>query len=156
MPIPAYMKIEGVPGSVKVSGREGTIEVLGFDHEVRMPTDKKDGSASGTRVHGEFKILKNYDASTPELFKRLCNGAEIPKITLNWYQINMAGDEAVYFTNTLKNARIIRIRSWMPNVDDEATERYKHMEDVSFQYEKITWKYLDGNIEFSDSWIEGR
>jgi len=156
MPIPAYMKIQAIPGSVKVAGREDSIEVLGFDHEVRMPTDKKDGSASGTRVHGKFTILKNFDKSTPELFKHLCNGTEIPEIVLNWYEISATGEETIYFTQTLKNARIIKIRPWMPNVDDEATERYKHMEEVSLQYEKITWKYIDGNIEFSDSWIEGR
>jgi type VI secretion system secreted protein Hcp len=30
------------------------------------------------------------------------------------------------------------------------------MEEVSFRYEKITWKFLDGNVEFQDSWKEGR
>jgi type VI secretion system secreted protein Hcp len=27
---------------------------------------------------------------------------------------------------------------------------------VAFRYEKITWKFLDGNVEFTDSWFEGR
>jgi type VI secretion system secreted protein Hcp len=30
------------------------------------------------------------------------------------------------------------------------------MEEVAFRYEKITWKFLDGNVEFTDSWFEGR
>ena len=156
MPIPAYMQIDGIPGSVIVEGREGSIEVLGFDHEVRMPTDKKDGSASGTRVHGEYKILKNFDKSTPELFKHLSNGTVVNNIQMNWYKIDTDGQEVVYFTHVLTKARIIRIHDWMPNVDDRATERYKHMQEVSMQYEKIQWKFMEGNIEFSDSWIEGR
>ena len=28
------------------------------------------------------------------------------------------------------------------------------MEEVAFRYEKITWKFLDGNIEWTDSWKE--
>ena len=30
------------------------------------------------------------------------------------------------------------------------------LEKVGFRYEKITWTFLDGNVEFADSWIEGR
>ena len=44
----------------------------------------------------------------------------------------------------------------MPNVKDIDKERYPHLEDISARYAKITWTYLDGNIEFSDSWTEGR
>ncbi|KAA1353608.1 type VI secretion system tube protein Hcp, partial [Escherichia coli] len=29
-----------------------------------------------------------------------------------------------------------------------------HMESVSMQYEKITWRIVDGNMQFSDSWYE--
>ena len=156
MPIPAYMKISDFEGSVSVQGREGTIEVLGFEHDLHIPTDRKNGTAAGTRVHGQFEITKNFDKSSPELYKYLCNGKAIGEVTLNWYQINPAGEEVVYFTHVLTNARVTQLYAWMPNVDDPSTERYKHMEKVAFQYEKINWKFADGNIEHSDSWIEGR
>ena len=156
MPLPAYMEVEGIPGGCQVSGREDTLEILQFDHKLHIPTDPKDGTVAGARVHGLFTVLKNYDKSSPELFKRLCNGTAIPKITLRWYTITPEGDETVYFTHTLENARVVKMRSWMPNILDAITERYKHMEEVMFQYEKITWKYEDGAIEFSDSWVEGR
>jgi len=31
-----------------------------------------------------------------------------------------------------------------------------HIESVSIQYEKIIWRILDGNIQFSDAWNERR
>ena len=37
MAIPAYMEIDGIPGSVNVAGREGTVEVLEFNHRVYLP-----------------------------------------------------------------------------------------------------------------------
>lgn len=29
-----------------------------------------------------------------------------------------------------------------------------HTESVSIQYEKITWKIVDGNIQYADAWNE--
>jgi len=31
-------------------------------------------------------------------------------------------------------------------------EARNHIECIEFDYEKITWKYIDGNITYSDSW----
>ena len=156
MPIPAYLTVPDIPGSVQVEGREDTMQILAFDHTVHIPTDVKDGKASGTRVHGQFKITKNFDKGSPLLYQYLCQGTVMDEVTLNWYTIDEGGNEKVYFTHTLAKCRITDINSWMPNVDNPETERYQHMEDVSFQYEKITWKIADGNVEASDSWKEGR
>ena len=156
MPLPAYMDIPDIPGSCKVQGRDGNIEVLGFNHEVYMPTDRKDGSATGTRVHKNFVAVKNFDKSSPLLYQYLCNGKIIPSVTLRWFQINEDGLEEEYYNHILENARITSIRPYMPDVDNPANEQYKHMEEVSFRYEKVTWKFFDGNIEYTDSWFEGR
>lgn len=156
MPLPAYMNIPDIPGSSKVQGRENQIEVLGFNHEVYMPTDRKDGSASGTRVHKDLVLVKNYDKASPKLYQYLCNGKIISSATLTWYRIDEQGAEKEYFKHQLENARITSIRPYMPDVDNPSNEQYKHMEEVSLRYEKITWTFLDGNVEFSDSWVEGR
>jgi type VI secretion system secreted protein Hcp len=156
MPLPAYMDIQGIQGSCQVEKRTGNVEVVGFNHEVYMPTDRKDGSASGTRVHKDLVIIKNYDKASPMLYQHLCNGKIIPSATLKWYRINDQGVEEEYFNHILTEARITSIRPYMPDVDNPANEQYKHMEEVSFRYEKITWKFLEGNVEWTDSWKEGR
>ena len=156
MPLPAYMDINGIQGSCEVQGRTGNVEVVGFNHQVHMPTDRKDGSATGTRVHSDLVITKNYDKASPTLYQYLCNGKVIPSATLKWYKIDDQGVEKEYFNHILQDARITAIRPYMPDVDNPANEQYKHMEEVSFRYEKITWKFLEGNVEFQDSWKEGR
>jgi len=156
MPLPAYMNIPDIPGSCKVEGRTNWIEVLGMNHEVMMPTDRKDGSATGTRVHKDMVVVKNFDKASPKLYQYLCNGKVVPTATLTWYKIDEQGIEKAYFEHQLQNARITSIRPYMPDVDNPANEQYKHMEEVAFRYEKITWKFLDGNVEFTDSWFEGR
>lgn len=156
MPLPAYLEIPDIPGSSKVQGRENWIEVLGSNHQVYMPVDRKDGSATGTRVHKDFVIVKNFDKASPKLEQFLCNGKVIGTATLHWYMIDDQGKEKEYFKTKLQNARVSAIRSYMPDVDNPANEQYKHMEEVSFRYEKITWTFTDGNVEFTDSWVEGR
>ncbi|MFH1096360.1 MAG: Hcp family type VI secretion system effector [Candidatus Desantisbacteria bacterium] len=157
MPMPAYMDLGSeIPGSVTVAGRENQVEILAFSHRLFMPTDVKDGTAAGTRKHESLIVTKNTDKSSPKLYEYLCNGKKIPLVVIHWYMIDSGGQEKEYFAHKLTNARIVAIKPWMPNVDDKATETYKHMEEIEFRYEKITWTYLDGNVEYSDSWLEGR
>ena len=30
------------------------------------------------------------------------------------------------------------------------------LERVGMRYEKVTWTFVDGNVEYTDSWFEGR
>ncbi len=156
MPIPAYMDFKDFPGSCLVEGREDQVEVLGFKHEVYIPTDRKDGSPTGTRVHNPLKIVKNYDKSSPKLYEYLCNGKEIPEVLIHWYMIAADGSETEYFTHKLEKVIITGVKPWMPNVDEPSSEQYKHMEEISIRYGKMTWTFVDGNIEYTDSWLEGR
>jgi len=156
MPLPAYMHIADIPGSCKIEGRVNWIEVLGFNHEVYMPTDRKDGSATGTRIHKDFVLVKNFDKASPKLYQYLSTGKIVPTAKLTWYKIDDQGVEKAYFEHELKTARVTSIRPYMPDVDNPTNEQYKHMEEVSFRYEKITWRFLDGNVEWTDSWNEGR
>lgn len=64
MAIPAYMWIKDdqgnqIEGPITVQGREQSVEVLGFDHELRIPTDNDTGALTGTRKHEPFKDRKS-------------------------------------------------------------------------------------------------
>lgn len=161
MAIPAYMMLtddqgNAVQGSVNVAGREGSIEVLAFDHQLRIPTDNDTGELTGTRKHEPFVITKAYDAATPYLYKACSNGQTLQNLVLSWYKIDETGTEVEYFRHTLEGVKVTSVKPSMANVKDLDKERYPHLEDVSIRYQKVTWTFLDGNIEFSDSWVEGR
>ncbi len=161
MAIPGYMTIfddqgSKVDGPVNVSGREGTIEILGFDHELRIPTDNDTGALTGTRKHEPFIFTKSFDNATPYLYKACSNGQTLKKIELKWYRINDTGTEEEYFRHTLEDVKVTSVKPTMHNVKDLDKERYPHLEEVSCRYAKVTWAYTDGNISFSDSWTEGR
>ena len=161
MAIPAYMWLKDdqgndVQGSVSVSGREGSIEVLAFEHQLRIPTDGDTGELTGTRKHEPFVITKAYDAATPYLYKACSNGQTLQSLVLSWFKIDETGTEVEYFRHTLEGVKVTSVKPVMANVKDLEKERYPHLEEVAIRYQKVTWTYLDGNIEFSDSWVEGR
>ena len=156
MAIPAYMWLKDdqgndVKGSVTVAEREGSIEILHFDHELRIPTDNDTGELTGTRKHEPFVITKAVDAATPYMYKACSNGQTLKQLELKWYRIDDTGTEREYFRHTLEDVKITSITPTMHNVKDLDKERYPHLETVHMRYKRITWTYLDGNIEFSDS-----
>jgi len=156
MSVPSYIKIEGIPGSVNIIGREETIQVLAFDHKIHIPVNRKDGHSVAARIHDDFVFTKNIDKASPSLYNCLCNGNVIPKVELFWYEIKPTGSEEIYFTHILENVRIISINTIMPDANNQKNEQNKHMERIALRYEKITWRFEEGNIEYSDSWKENR
>jgi len=152
MAIPAYMTIEGIEGGVQIAGREGTIEVIGFDHELRIPTDSMQGQITATRKHEPLVITKGFDMSSPYLYEACANGTTLPNIEILWYEINTSGEEVAYFSHILENVKITNVTPKMHNCKDIDFERFPHLESVAFKYDTIHWTYLDGNLKVTDSW----
>ena len=130
MPIPAYMWFKddagnAVEGSVDVAGREKSVEVLAFDHEVRIPTDPDSGKLTGTRKHEAIKIVKSFDASSPYLYKAVCEGQTFSEVEIKWYR--RIPTETEYFNHRLHGVKICSVKPVMHNVKDPSKERYVHL-----------------------------
>lgn len=157
MAIPAYLwlKDDGgalIKGSVDVCDREQSIEITSFGHSLSIPSDNSTGKLTGTRLHGAMQIEKDFDSSSPYLYKAVATGQTLKSAELKWYRINDAGQEVEYFNMFLEGVKIVSV---VPVMHDTKTAiNGGHKEAIQMRYQKITWKYLDGNIEFSDAWNE--
>lgn len=159
MPIPAYMwlKDDGgadIKGSVAVEGREGSVEVIGFSHGLTLPVDSSTGKIAGTRSHSPMNFEKEFDASSPYLYKAVATGQTLQSVELKWYKINDAGREQVYFIMLLEGVKITGINPGMANTKLSEMSVLNHVESVSMMYERITWHYTEGNIKYTDAWDE--
>ena len=79
MAIPAYLWLKddggaNITGSVDVQHREGSIEVLSFGHGLHIPTDGNTGKLTGTRIHSPLTIEKEFDSSSPYLYRAVATG----------------------------------------------------------------------------------
>lgn len=159
MAIPAYLWLRddggaAIKGSVDVHDRESSIEVLSFGHGLYLPTDNNTGKITSTRVHAPLGFQKEFDSSSPYLYKAIARGQTLKSAEFKWYQINDAGQEVEYFNMLLENVKVVSCTPHMLDVKNPATEKHNHLENVSLRNERITWKYCDGNIQFSDAWNE--
>lgn len=101
-----------------------------------------------------MRIEKEVDSSTPYLYKAAATGQTLKSAEIRFYNISDAGQEVCYYTVLLENVKITGVHCAVPNVKLSGNDKMNHSESVSMQYEKITWRIMDGNIQYSDAWNE--
>jgi type VI secretion system secreted protein Hcp len=157
MSMPSHLSLTGknqgkIEGSCEISGREGTILVYALDHLIEIPRDTHSGLPTGKRIHLPMTITKEMDKSSPKLYQALTSGEQLSEVVLDFYRISPSGKEEKYFTTKLENAIIVSMAPFYPETFDPKNEPYKHMEKVSFTYEKVIWTWVIDGIEAEDSW----
>lgn len=155
MSTPAHLWLTDENGSPIIGGclmptRLGSIELRSVSHNVTIPVDSHLGKLTGTRVHAPITIQKEFDRTTPLLFRALCQGRTLKSATIKMYRILDAGMESEYFNILLENVKITTISPFLLPNGMTST----HLENIELRYEAITWKYTEGNILYRDTWNE--
>jgi type VI secretion system secreted protein Hcp len=154
----AYLTIKGkvtgeIKGSVTQKGRENSILVFAYQHEVQTPFDAKSGTATAKLQHGVLRITKELDKSSPLLLKAWSSNETMSEFTLRFWEPSKAGGaEVQHFTVKLTNARIVGIKSFLPNTKDANLMKLPVTEEISFAYQKIEWTWTDGGITHTVDW----
>lgn len=102
-----------------------------------------------------MSLVKEFDKSTPYLYRAVANGEKLQKAVIKWYRINTAGLEEEFLNMTMETLRVIAINPHMHNFKRADGQSITPTESFRFGYQKITWAYLDGNISFTDQWNSG-
>ncbi|MCI1899041.1 MAG: type VI secretion system tube protein Hcp [Enterobacter sp.] len=130
--------------------RLGSTEMKSFNHSIWIPTDHNTGKLTGTRLHTPITFEKEMDKLTPYLFRAVCAGRTFCKAIIKMYKINEAGIEFEYFNIELNNVKVTRVSPVLFPLGVASV----HLEEVELRYESISWKYVEGNIIYNDSWNE--
>nr|WP_024967516.1 type VI secretion system tube protein TssD [Pantoea sp. IMH] len=159
MAIPAYLWLndsdgKAIRGSVNVTGREGSIEIHGLHHGISIPTDDASGKTTTIREHAPFLFSKEIDASSLYLYKAVTTGQKLKSAEVKFYCINDAGQEAEYFIIMIESVAVVTVAPMMYDIKCQYGEARNHLEMIELVYEKINWRYVDGNIIHTDSWDE--
>ena len=153
MPTPCNLMVTEYPGSSEKEGREDTSDVFEIEHSIHQPVEPTTGQASGVRVHSPMRVVKMIDKASPGFHKALCTGQNLAEVILTFYRIDPGTrSEDKYYSITLKQARIVDIRPYMPMSFVPSNESYRHMEQVSFVYEEIEWNWMPDSAIEMDKW----
>ena len=128
--------------------RLGSIELKSFSHGVTIPVDPNWGKLTGTRVHRSITIVKEFDQTTPLLYRAVCEGRTMKQGTIRMYRTLESGIETEYFNIILENVKITTVAPYLSPNGMSST----NLETLELRYEAITWKYTDGNVIYRDTW----
>ncbi|HDR2757134.1 TPA: type VI secretion system tube protein Hcp [Enterobacter mori] len=153
MSTPAHLWLEdenGSPivGSCTMPTRHGSIELKSFSHGVTIPVDPSWGKLTGTRIHRPITIVKEFDQTTPLLYRAVCEGRVMKKGIIKMYRILKSGIEAEYFNIVMENVKFTTVAPFLTPNGMSST----HLETLELRYEAISWKYTEGNIIYRDTW----
>lgn len=156
MAVPAHLWLYDASGALicggsEVMGREGSIEVQSFGHGLSVPYDGNTGKLTATRVHNLMNIEKEFDKSSPYLYRAVATSEKLQRAIIRWYRINHAGMEEEFFQMILEDVRITGIHPNMQNFKHPEGLLSTPVESVGLIYNKITRKYLNGNIQYTDA-----
>jgi Hemolysin-coregulated protein (uncharacterized) len=76
--------------------------VIGFSHAISLPVDSQTGKPTGKRTHAPISFEKEFDSSSPYLFKAVTTGQRLHSAEFKWYRISDAGMEVEYYNMLLK------------------------------------------------------
>lgn len=150
-----YLKANGtdIPGdSTKHSlGRADTIECVAFNFEVYPEQEVQTGRSTGRSRYEPIRIIKRIDRSSPLLLKALTQNENIDA-RFRFYRPNPIGDGTTeqFYTIEIAQARIVGVRTWVPNVIDPATAAMPEFEEVSFVFNTINWTFEPGGVTHQD------
>jgi type VI secretion system secreted protein Hcp len=131
------------PTTITMGGDEvaGMIEGYAFDHQITA-----DGR--GLVTHGEIRIIKRIDKSTPLLHKAMNEGEKIDA-EFWFYQPNRAsGDTERFLTLTLTEGIIISIAPWQTTGIGGGNPDDPFLEAITLSYRGLLIKSEIGRTEY--------
>ena len=139
MPTNMYLKIEGpnISGESTDAKHSQQIEVLnwahGFSHTASPAKSTSGGHTVERAHHDDFMISKYIDSASPDLFKNCWRGQHFTKMTLSCFRDG--GASPVEYLNIVMEHVIIS------NVNISGGGGDIPVEEIAFNYGKITYKY---------------
>jgi len=98
-------------------------------------------------------VLANIDKATPALAKAVTTGRVLDEVILEFYRIDpKTRSETKYYELTMRAARVVAFRPFVPNTLKPENEALRHMVLYSFVYEEIEWKFIPDSMVEIDRW----
>ena len=145
MAFDCFLKIDGLPGECTDDKHKQWIEVLSYSHGVSQPPSgsrSSGGARSAERCdHQDFSVVKTLDKASPKLSLFCCNGTHIKTIKMELCRAT--GNKTKYMEYDLEDVIVSGVR---PGGSAQGGETLP-LEEVSFNYGKIEWKYTETDHE---------
>jgi type VI secretion system secreted protein Hcp len=136
-----YVTIEGatlgvIPGGVTKKGYENSIAGLQFEYAVEVPVAAT-GQASGKPSRSPVRFVTSWSKASPKLLQALLIGDHLKKVVFKFVRPTATGTEEHFYTITLEQARISRIRKIAQVPVDGLTGVPPELDEISITFNKM-------------------
>jgi type VI secretion system secreted protein Hcp len=139
--VDCFLEIDGIPGESTDDRHDEWIEILSYSWGVSQPASgslSSGGLRSAERAdHTAFSVVKTLDKTSPKLALYVCSGEHIEEVTLEL--CHSEGDKQKFMEYKMEDVIVSSVRPSGPTQGGEALP----LEEVSFNYGKITWTYTE-------------
>ncbi len=134
----AYLKLGDIKGESTDANHKDWINIESVSYAMGQPKTATTGAVRRRAAVAlqDLVVTKSIDKSSPKLMEICAKGQVIPKLELELTSSN----NRVYYKVTLNNVRVSSI-STNTNCNPNCTL----VEEVAFNYAKITWEYHDSS-----------
>jgi type VI secretion system secreted protein Hcp len=135
-----YMEIHNIPGESTDYGHQNWIDLLACSHGVLyVPTQAHTGGpiTHGQCRHNDFTVVKLLDRASPKLSLFCCQGTIIPTVTIELCRATEFKE--VFMRYQFEGVQVTAVKQFTAG----AMLTDKPLEEVSFNYTKITWTYIE-------------
>jgi type VI secretion system secreted protein Hcp len=141
MAFDCFLKIETIPGESADDKHKDWIEVLSYSTGISQSSSGSSSTAgarsSGRADFSDFSVVHVLDKASPKLALACAKGEHIKTVTLT---LNRAtGSKEPYMEYKLEDVLVSSVRVGGSSSSSEALP----LEEVSFNYGKITWTYSE-------------
>ena len=143
MAFDCFLKIDGIDGESTDDKHKQWIELLSYSHGVSQPSSgsvSSGGARSAERCdHQDFSVVKTLDKASPKLNLFCCNGKHIANVKVELCRATENKEKYMEYLMT-----DVIVSSVRPGGSSQGGEALP-LEEVSFNYGKITWNYVEAD-----------
>jgi type VI secretion system secreted protein Hcp len=153
-----YVTIEGAKqgkfkGEIAGSLRTNACKGLAFHYELKSPTDLASGQLSGKRQHSPITFVKEWGASTPQIFQAATTNELLKTVLFEFTQTTASGEEQTSYTIKLTNASVASVSHDLQGPPPGGTADTHDLEEVSLVFQKIEIVDVPGGVIASDETV---
>ena len=145
--------IQGVHSQSSLD-RVNTIEVFALKNAIGTSFDRSTLQSTRRHYYEPVTFTKGVDASTVKIRQALVRSERITSARFRWFRSSPAGSGTMehFLTLLLQDARITSCVLRLPDAMDPVAHTQPPLDEVSIVFDRVTWTFHDGGIEFEDTW----
>ncbi len=156
MSFQGYMTIEGSRqkkflGDSHRRGLPWGIKVWSIQIPATVLRDSASGQASGKRQHEPVKVVKEWGASSPQIFQALTSNELLTSVVIVINGTGGNGQQSFNRTVKLGSANVVGVRKYSSSLSSGQVHTHE-LEEVAFTFQKIAVEYNKGNTAATDDW----